>query len=381
VTRKTVLQLIGSFNQGGSERQALQLTRLLGQDQRYRVCMAALDRRGVLLDEARALNPGEIAEFPLTSFHDWNFVRQVRKFSSYLEGMDVHILQTHDFYTNVFGMCAARLAGVPHRIAAKRETSGVRTKLQIRVETLAFQWANRIVANSVAVENYLQNIGVSPAKIRVIHNGVDADRFQSATVAKADIRRGLGLPLNEHLAVVTQVANLRHRVKNQEMTLRVAARLVTKFPNVHFVFAGVGERTAELRELADAMSVGDNTHFIGGCDDVAALLAASDVGVLTSRAEGFSNALLEYMLAGLPVVATDVGGASEAIVDAETGYLVAVDDDERMTEALSSILRDQSLASRMGAAGRQRASTEFSLQNQLKKTLAMYQELSDRCVA
>ncbi len=111
---------------------------------------------------------------------------------------------------------------------------------------------------------------------------------------------------------------------------------------------------------------------------MAELLSVSDIGVLTSKAEGFSNSILEYMAAALPVVATDVGGAAEAIVPGETGYLVASGDDEQMAERIISLLRDPEGSRRMGAQGRERVLEKFSDRAQLKNTTVMYETLLGR---
>jgi L-malate glycosyltransferase len=115
--------------------------------------------------------------------------------------------------------------------------------------------------------------------------------------------------------------------------------------------------------------------FLGRCDDIPAVLSASYACVLTSSAEGFSNAILEYMAAGKPVVATDVGGAREAIVEGGTGFLVPTNDDAALTECIVRLLTDRDLAARLGSAGRERVRARFSPEVQLSKTLELYHSL------
>ena len=146
--KKNVLQFIGSFHQGGSERQAVQLTRLLCEDDRHKVFVAALNAEGVLRREVEEIGFTEIPEFKLTSFYDLNFFRQLRRCVRYLKKNKIEIIHTHDFYTNIFGMAAAKLAGVPVKIASKRETGGMRGKLQKVLEKQAFRMADAIVVNS-----------------------------------------------------------------------------------------------------------------------------------------------------------------------------------------------------------------------------------------
>src|SRR5215203_2516908 len=174
---KNVLQFIGSFHQGGSERQAVQLTRLLREDARVNVSIATLENAGVLRAEVEKLGFTEIPEFRLTSFYNANFVKQLLRCAQFLRQNKIEVIHTHDFYTNIFGMLAAQMASVPLAVASKRETGGMRSKWQKRVEKFAFRQANAVVANSEAVKNYLISEGLPGDKIRVIYNGLDLERL------------------------------------------------------------------------------------------------------------------------------------------------------------------------------------------------------------
>ena len=112
--------------------------------------------------------------------------------------------------------------------------------------------------------------------------------------------------------------------------------------------------------------------FTGRCASVPDLLAASDICVLSSQAEGFSNSILEYMAAGRAVVATDVGGASEAIVEGQTGYLVKSGDDRTMAERIISLLKDPDKRRAMGAGGRRLVEQRFSCETRLANTVTLY---------
>jgi len=370
--RKNVLQLVGSFHQGGSERQAVQLTRLVYEDGSYNVRIATLNNEGVLKNEINETLVANIAEFPLTSFFNLHFVRQLRKCARFLRENKIEIVHTHDFYTNVFGILAATIARVPLRIASKRETKGVRSKGQELIERLIFRFADRIVVNSEAVSTYLVGNGVSREKVKLVYNGVDPDRFKPMEDKLAVIRNELDLPKDDEIKIITLVANLRHEVKNQEMLLRAAKIMRKDFPEVHFVFAGEGERKGEMEEMASKFGISATTHFIGKCENVAELLCISYACVLTSYAEGFSNSILEYMLASKPVVATNVGGAGEAIDNGRSGFLVEFNDDQGLAKCLGIILNDEEKAKSFGAVGREIVRRKFSLQEQLMNTLRLY---------
>jgi glycosyltransferase involved in cell wall biosynthesis len=179
-------------------------------------------------------------------------------------------------------------------------------------------------------------------------------------------------PTRRYMSIV---ANLRNPVKDHPMFLRAAARVRAAVPDAGFAIAGEGELMESLRELADQLGIQDDVFFLGRCDRVADLLFASEIGVLSSKAEGFANAILEYMAAGLPVVATDVGGAREAIAEGETGYSMASGDDEKMAARIIELLNSPERARAMGGRGKLIAAEKFSCDRHLQNTLELYDEL------
>lgn len=368
--KKNVLQLIGSFHQGGSERQAVQLSRLLRADGTVEVFAAALNREGVLLQEMIDAGFELIPEFRLASFYDLNFADQVLRCAKFMRDKRIDVVHTHDFYTNVFGMAAAAIARVPLCIASKRETGGVRSRMQDRVESLAFRKADRIVVNAEAVRDYLIGRGIGHGKINVIYNGLDLERLRPERTEPAAIRRELGLP--EDSKVITLVANLRHRVKNQPMFIRAAAKVKSEDDRVLFVIAGEGELRDEIEKLAADLGVADSVRLLGRCPTVPDLLSISSAGVLTSFNEGFSNSILEYMAAGLPVIATRVGGAAEAIRDGESGFLIDSDDDQALAARIIELISDPEKSRRFGALAHEIVRERFSLSAQLEATLELY---------
>jgi len=374
--KPNVLQIVGSFHQGGSERQAVQVTRLLLEGGRYNVHLACLDPAGPLRAEADALGL-EIPSFPLTSFYDANAARQLRRFARYLRERRIELVQAYDFYTNVFGMAGAALARVPVRIAARRETDGMRTRAQKIVERQAFRLAHVVAANSDAVGRELVRDGVPARKIVTVYNGMDTRRVHPLE----DLNRGetlasLGLPRDGARRFVTVVANMRHPVKDQATFLRAARRVRESVPDAAFVLAGEGALVEHYRALASELGIGEHTFFTGRCARVAELLAVSTVCVLSSRGvEGFSNSIIEYMAAARPVVATDVGGAAEAIADGETGYVIRPGDEEALAARVVELLKDPERARAMGERGLSRVREKFSCEAQLARVEALYARL------
>jgi glycosyltransferase involved in cell wall biosynthesis len=378
-TKPSVLLLFDSFETGGAETNLLLVARLLVQSGRYGVHLACLTRRGRLLEEAERLGVGEIPEFPLTSFYDWNMLRQLRRFVGFLRERKISVVHTEGFYTNVFGMLGSRLARVPARVGFRGETGGWHSRAKHFVERTAFRLASVVHANSEEVKRVLVRDGVPAKKIAVVYYGLDMSRVTpSPDLTRAEARTMFGLPIDENRRVITIIANMRHPVKDYPMFLRAARRVNHAVPGTVFALAGEGELTEQLRALAREMGLERDTLFLGRCDRIAELLFASDVCVLSSKAEGFSNSILEYMGAGKPVVATKVGGAAEAIVEDETGHLVASGDDETMAARIIALLRDEEKARAMGERGRQIVTQVFSCEAQLEATERLYAQLLRR---
>ena len=372
--KPNVLFIIDSFEQGGSERQAMQLLTQLHASGKCRVHLACLQNRGSLRAEADQLGIGEIREYALKSFYDLNFARQLRRLIRFIREKEIDVVHTHCFYTNIFGMTGSFLAGVRARVTSKGETDGFRTSLQKRAERTAFRMSHRIIANCLVVQNQLIREGVNPAKIIQHYNGLDLERLKvRAGLQREDALAEFGLPTDRRY--ISIVANLRNPVKDHSTFLRAAARVRAEIPDAAFAIAGEGELTDSLRELAGKLGIRSDVFFLGRCDNVADLLFASEIGVLSSKAEGFANAILEYMAAGLPVVATDVGGAREAIAEGETGYTVNSGDDERMAVRIIELLYEPQRARVMGERGKLIAAEKFSCDRHLANTLELYDEL------
>ncbi len=373
--KKNVLELTGTFQQAGSERQAVQLSRLLHEEGSFRVFVGCLDSAGRLRREIEQIGITEIPEFKLTSFYDANFLRQAKRCAEFIKANEISIVHTHEFYTNIFGMFAAFLARVPARVASKRETLS-KSRNQFLVERQAFRLADKIVANADAVRKFLVESGVPQEKIVTVYNGLDLQRLlPTQNTEREEILRELGLPVVKKMQFVTIVANLRSDVKNHRMFLRAAQKVRGKIEKVAFVLAGEGELTGALKGFAADLGIEKDVFFIGGTAKIGELLSISDVCVLSSKSEGFSNSILEYMSAAKPVVATRVGGAGEAVIEGETGFLVESGDDETLAKRLVELLQNYEKAKRFGARGRKIVEEKFTLAAQTTKTLELYEGL------
>jgi glycosyltransferase involved in cell wall biosynthesis len=370
-----VLQLFDSFNQGGTEWQTVQLTRLLHESGKHRIFLASLSNEGPLRAEVERLGFHDIPSFPLQNFYNFNTMKQLSRLASLMRKNKINLVHAHDFYTNIFGMAAAKLAGIPVRIGSRRETEGIRSPAKRWLERRAFNVATAVVANAEAIRVQLIAEGLPPTKIVTIHNGLDvAHVTPRPQVQRAELLKTFCLPNSRRF--VTIVANMHHVMKDQTTFLRAARLTRDAVPDSSFILAGEGDQMRHLQKLATDLGLSDNAFFIGRCNRIADLLRISDACVLSSKGvEGFSNSILEYMAAGRPVVATDVGGAREAVIDSETGYIVKPEDSETMATRLISLLQNPGQARAMGELGRKRVLEHFSCEVQLRRVEELYDRL------
>ena len=229
----------------------------------------------------------------------------------------------------------------------------------------------RTTGNSQAVKDYLVKKGLAPDKVHVIYNGVDPSRFEGEPVTPGVTRSEFGIP--PHHSVVGLLARLEPQ-KDPRTFLRAAAILVKKLPTVSCLVIGGGSLQAELEREAQALGLGDRVTFTGPRRDVARLLAACDISVLSSVKEGMSNTIMESMAAGKPMVATRVGGNAELIAEGETGFLVPPRDPAALADAVQRILEDPALAKAMGHQARVRIAQRFSVEAMVKSTERLYGE-------
>jgi glycosyltransferase involved in cell wall biosynthesis len=232
--------------------------------------------------------------------------------------------------------------------------------------------ADCVLANSGAVRENLVCEGYPPAKLHVIRNGIVESR---PSRPQGDLRRELGLTGNGPIIAVISRLN---RLKGIEYFLKAAVRVAALRNDARFLVVGDGVDPAyrhELESFAHRLRLQGRILFTGFRLDVPSILRESTVSVLPSLSEGLSNVLLESMAAGIPVVATRVGGNPEVVQEGVTGLLVPPCDDAALAGAIIRILQDPELARRFGAAGRQYVGDHFSLDRMVIETQRLYVQL------
>ena len=286
------------------------------------------------------------------------------------------VLHTHAWGTLCEGVIAGKLAGVPCIVHGEHGTMELKPR-NLWVQRNVWRFVDRVLSvSSELAERMAKETGFPRQAITVIRNGVDLSRFGSIDRGAARTRLGLGA---EEYAIGT-VGRLVP-VKDQLSLLRAVAILRARGLTCRVLIAGEGPLEQELKQAAASLGIDDKVHFLGARDDVPAIMAALDVFTLTSRSEGLSNTILEAMASSLPVVATDVGGNVELVVDGLTGVLVPAETPEKTAAALAGLWADVDGRRRMARAARERAESEFSLSGMIRHYESLYTTVADKAKA
>jgi glycosyltransferase involved in cell wall biosynthesis len=365
-----LMQFTRSFYIGGTEVQVLELLR--GLPPSYQLQVSVLEEAGPLAGELRKL--GFIPEqYPLRgSLAQLNTLWQVARLARWLVRYGVELVHVHDFYATMLAVPAAKLAGVKvivSRLDLAHWHGPVRRAVLSRVTRLA----DHVVANAGAIRRMLvEEEGLPESRVSVIHNGLDLPRFDSR------IRQGLKGPVPDTggAPVVVHVANMSHVVKRQEDLLQALAILRSQGLKLHAFLVGDGSRRELLERKAAELGVADQAWFLGHRADVPALYARANLGVLCSTAEGMSNAVMEGMAAGLPMVVTAVGANPDLIVDGVRGRVVQPERPHELAQAFRWLLEHPSQARDMGAAARGFVRRELSLERMVRSHDALYQRIA-----
>jgi glycosyltransferase involved in cell wall biosynthesis len=345
-----------SFERGGTERQTAELVTRLDPSL-FEVHVVCLRREGVWLPrvEARAAS---VTEFRVRSLKGPSTLRAIRALAEWLRATRIAVLHTGDLYTNIVGLAAGALSHVQVRIGSRRGiVSPVATRGLLVMQRAAYLAAHRVVANSAAAATRLRQEGIAAARIDIIPNGIDVAAFP--------------LSRRSPQKVVTTVANLRVG-KAHDVLLDAAALVLKRHPDARFRIIGDGPLGAERERQAQTLGIAAHVDFLGARDDVPEQLRSSDVFAFPSLMEAFPNGVMEAMAAGLPVVATGVGGIPELIEHEENGLLVPPADAVALAAGIVRFLDDRGQADACGRAARQTIATRYSFDRMVEMFESLY---------
>jgi glycosyltransferase involved in cell wall biosynthesis len=318
--------------------------------------------------------PCPVHYWPLKNAWNWNALRIAWRLRRLIQQERIDIVHTFFQTADLWAAPIAKLSGARVLISSRRDMGFLRGRKHSIGYRLMSRLHDQIQAVSDEVRLFaIREDGIDPRKTVTVYNGVDVNN--DLPVAKPEATRQ---------PTIVTVANLRH-VKGIDVLVKAAAIVHERAPEAQLVLVGkFGTSPESLTYQEQVMSLChhyDNdryVHFLGESLNIPELLARSSIFVLPSRTEGHSNALLEAMLAGLPCVATTVGGNSETVVDQVTGFLVPTENPEILAARLIELLENPDLRKRMGTASRKRVLEHFTAEKTASRVAAAYRDLLAR---
>ena len=374
--RRKVFYFLDSLEVGGTETQAVELALRLPVSE-YDVTLGCLRVKGPLLDKLKG-SAVALREFhPAGGLDTPAGLYQLARLAAHLRREKYEVVHTHDLWSNLMGVLAGRMAGVPAIVSSRRDLGnfdwykeGAKRNWLRRIQNLS----SVVLANATPIRDALiAEDGFAPEKLRVIHNGVDTEKFQRARPNRERL-----FPGAQRHTLVVLVGNMHTDVKGHPWLIAAAPAVLREFPQTQFIFAGDGVAKPEFQEQVAKLAMQSNFMFLGRRGDIPEVLASCDIALLPSRAEGLPNAVLEYMAAGLPTIASRVGGNAELVEDGVTGLLVPPENSEALADALLRLLRDPESARRMAASGQKLVVENYSFERLIREVDALYTELLDR---
>jgi glycosyltransferase involved in cell wall biosynthesis len=350
---------------GGGERIVLKLAGLLPR-YGYRVSILTFSADPASLG-LQSL-PCSVYLLPLQRTYDLTAMRGSLALRKFLKQQQIKIVQTFFESSDLWAGFVTKAMSSAKLIWSRRDMGILRTGKHHAAYRMMAGAPDRVFAVSEQVRQHCIEVdGIRPARIQTIYNGLDlADWKTTVKPAKH----------TDEILVAT-VGNIR-RVKGHDVFIKAAASVAAQFPNVHFSIAGEvlePDYFAELQGMVKDLKLTGRFHFAGGVTDLKDHLAEADVFVLPSRSEGFSNAIIEAMAASLPVVATNVGGNAEAVLDGVTGFIVPPQDSDVLATAIGRLLSDPARARQMGEAGKKLAAEKFTTEAMMIQITSVYADL------
>jgi len=369
--RTTVLYMVDVLIElAGSERNLYEIVTRLNREY-YRPIVVCL-RGGRLVSVLR--NRGiEVVDLKIRKIYGLQSIRKALMVYKMLKIEKVDILVTYHEGSDMLGCILGKLARVPVLISSRRDMGHGLKKRHTYIYRMINRMYDRILTVSDAVRDVVMQREHTPwHKMITVHNGVDIEKYAK----QIDVNKTkASLGIESKRPVVGMLAVVRP-IKGYEYFIEAASMVLKNYPEVYFIGVGWhdnGEYYKQLIEQIKRLGVEDSVKLIGGRTEAAEMLAVMDICVFSSKNEGFSNAVVEAMAAGKPVIATNRGGTPEAVSHGKTGILVPTEDSKSLANAIVSLLKDKSKANEMGESGRQRARQLFSMSKMMREIEDLYE--------
>jgi len=350
---------------GGGERIALRIAELLPQ-YGYR---ASIITYSAYLDSITLKSPPcPIYLLPLKCTYDITALLGAFDLSYFICRHRIELVQTFFESSDLWAGFVTKTMSSAKLIWSRRDMGILRSCKHRLAYRMMACFPDAVFAVSEHVRQYCIDVDrIDSCRVHTIYNGLNLSDWNT-TFSSPKVSGG---------AHITSVGNVR-RVKGYDILIKAAALVVAYFPNASFSIAGDVlelDYYYELQALIRDLNLNDRFHFVGGITNIIHHLCTADIFVLPSRSEGFSNALVEAMAASLPVIASNVGGNAEAIIDGVNGLLIPPDDPNALFAAIIRLLSDPTQAKAMGSAGNAFAAEFFTTDAMMKSIVNIYDKL------
>ena len=359
--RPRVLQLLATGGNGGAQES---YTGLL-----LRLDRSRYDVRALSLSAGSAVQRLRALGVTVDVLDETEDERAVRELAAWLRREEIDLVHAHMYRAEVIGTRAAVAAGVPV-ISATVHSSRVRPPEDVALLASLTPMMDRLIVPSEAIAHKVACEGRDGARYAVIPNGVDLSRF-AMPAPSSSVRADFGLAASAPLVGV--VARLEAE-KGHRFLLDAWPAVLASAPDARLLVVGEGSQMDALHEQAEALGVADRVVLTGRRDDIAALTGELSVAVLPSLREAQGISILEAMARQVPVVATTVGGIPEVITSGVDGILVPPADPDALAAAVSALLADPGARRRIGEAGYRTVAERFSIDAQVRRIEAVYDE-------
>lgn len=281
------------------------------------------------------------------------------------------IVHTWLFAANAYGRQAALSAGVRRIVAGERCVDPWKSGVQLAIDRYLARRTTRIAANSSGVVEFYVQHGLPREKFVVIPNGVPPAE-PNKSISRCELLAELRVPADARLVGAVGRLWPQKRVKD---LIWAADLLKVVRDDVHLLIIGDGPQRWRLEKYRDQVRIRDRVHFLGERGDVPRILPHLDCFWLASEYEGQSNAVMEAMTAGVPVIASDIAGNRDLVVPGETGFLFPMGDRAELARFTREVLDDAELSRRLGEAGRSRMRECFSVERMVSRYAELYDNL------
>lgn len=363
--KKKILHLISGLEIGGSE---TQLLRILPELQKYHTnAVCCVRGHGPIGSE---LEKNGVPVYYL-DFKGLSDLLVIKRFYVVIKSFAPEILVTYLIHADLYGRFFGRLFGIRKIVSSKRGAL-LNWEWLAKFDRLTkFMVNHYLVQTKTAKEEWMGRLNLPENKFTIMPNGMNTKLFSPKIDRRA---KRASLKFSSDSIIITCVARLRIG-KGHDTLLEAFEKIFKEHPAINLLLVGDGEREGELRNKIKNYSSKNNIHFLGNRNDIPEILAISDIFVLPTEAEGMSNAIMEAMAAGLPIITTDIPENRDVIENKKTGLLLPVGNTDSLAKNIISLISDHKLRVSLGQLAQEKAREEFDIQKIVLRFTDFYENI------